>query len=131
MQSQKKICLIIHSLGIGGMERVMAELIKNFSARDGVEVHVVLIGKSREIVYEIPESIFIHKPKFTFDNRKRKRNTIRTLFFIRRTIKKIDPNTILSFGEMWNNLVLLSLKGLSYPVYISDRSQPDKDLGQN
>ena len=31
---------------------------------------------------------------------------------------------------MWNNLVLLALSGLNYPVYISDRSQPDKDLGK-
>jgi glycosyltransferase involved in cell wall biosynthesis len=130
MQSHLKICLVIHSLGIGGMERVMAELLKNFSARDGVELHLVLIGKSREIVYDIPETIFIHKPDFPFVNQRRKRDTIRTLFFIRKTIKKIDPDTILSFGEMWNNLVLLALKGLSNPVYVSDRSQPNKDLGR-
>jgi GalNAc-alpha-(1->4)-GalNAc-alpha-(1->3)-diNAcBac-PP-undecaprenol alpha-1,4-N-acetyl-D-galactosaminyltransferase len=37
---------------------------------------------------------------------------------------------VLSFGEMWNNLVLLSMLGLKYPTYISDRSQPDKNLGR-
>jgi hypothetical protein len=50
--------------------------------------------------------------------------------FLRKKVKNIDPDTILSFGEYWNNLVLLSLYGLKYPVYISDRSQPDKDLGR-
>lgn len=31
---------------------------------------------------------------------------------------------------MWNNLVLLAVKGLKYPVFVSDRSQPNKDLGR-
>lgn len=36
----------------------------------------------------------------------------------------------MSFGEYWNSLVLLSLLGLNYKVYVSDRSQPDKSLGR-
>lgn len=51
------------------------------------------------------------------------------MFFIRDTIKKINPDSVLSFGEMWNNLVLLSLKGTNFLVYISDRSQPNKNPG--
>jgi GalNAc-alpha-(1->4)-GalNAc-alpha-(1->3)-diNAcBac-PP-undecaprenol alpha-1,4-N-acetyl-D-galactosaminyltransferase len=31
---------------------------------------------------------------------------------------------------MWNNLVLMSLKGKKNKVYISDRSQPNKNLGR-
>jgi GalNAc-alpha-(1->4)-GalNAc-alpha-(1->3)-diNAcBac-PP-undecaprenol alpha-1,4-N-acetyl-D-galactosaminyltransferase len=37
---------------------------------------------------------------------------------------------VLSFGEYWNNLVLLSTLGLKLPVFVSDRSQPDKSLGR-
>ena len=107
----------------------MAELANNFSKRKGVEVHLVLIGKSRDVVYSLEELVIIHKPGFHFNNRRRNLDTVRTLFFIRNTVKKIDPDTVLSFGEMWNNLVLLALKGLNYPVYVSDRSQPNKDLG--
>lgn len=44
--------------------------------------------------------------------------------------KEINPDTILSFGEVWNNFVLLAMWGLEFPVYISDRSQPGKDLGR-
>src|SRR5699024_1958602 len=56
-------------------------------------------------------------------------DTIRTIKFLRQRVDELEPDTILSFGEMWNNLVLLALYGLNYPVYISDRSQPGKDLG--
>jgi len=51
------------------------------------------------------------------------------MFFVRNRIKTLKPNSVLSYGEYWNNFVLLSLLGLSYPVYISDRCQPDKSLG--
>jgi glycosyltransferase involved in cell wall biosynthesis len=125
-----KFCLIIHSLGIGGMERVMAELANNFSARKNIEVHLVMIGIKRNIEYPISESILIHRPGFEFDNSRRTLDTFRTLRFIRSKIKEIGPDKVLGFGELWNNLVLLSLYGLRIPVFVSDRSEPNKDLGR-
>jgi len=126
----KTICLIIHSLGIGGMERVMAQLATNFCKGENVKVHLVLIGIKREVRYDLPDSVIIHRPGFPFSNRRRMIDTIRTVLYLRSEVKKIGPDSVLSFGEMWNNLVLLSLYGLTYPVYVSDRSQPDKDLGR-
>ncbi|MEL7834387.1 glycosyltransferase [Fodinibius sp. N2] len=126
----QKICLVIHSLGIGGMERVMAELANNFSAREDVQVHIILIGRKREVAYQISELVTIHKPNFRFQNKRRHLDTLRTIVFLRTTVKRINPDTVLSFGELWNNLVLIALKGLDVPIYISDRSQPDKNLGQ-
>lgn len=125
----RKIGLIIHSLKIGGMERVMAILASDFANRADVQVHLILFGRFREITFSIPESVVIHQPNFIFDNRSRSRDTMKTLFFLRRKIKEINPVTILSFGELWNNFVLLAVMGLPYPVYISDRSEPGKNLG--
>lgn len=125
-----KICLIIHSLGIGGMERVMAQLANDFSQRKNVEVHIVLTGRKRNITYSISDSIIIHKPAFDFNDKRRQIDTLRTINFLRSEVQKINPETILSFGEMWNNLVLIALKGLNIPIFISDRSQPGKDLGR-
>ncbi|NLA47830.1 MAG: glycosyltransferase family 4 protein [Bacteroidales bacterium] len=126
----KRICLVIPSLQAGGMERVMVELAGNFSSRKGIEVHLILYDLSREIFYKVPQDVFIYKPTFDFHNRWRLFYTIKTLFFLRKSIKKINPITILSFGEYWNSFLLLSLIGLKYPVFVSDRSQPDKSLGR-
>ncbi len=112
------------------MERVMVELAGNFSSREGIKVHLILYDLSREIFYKVPENVIIYKPAFDFNNRWRQFYTIKTLLFLRRTIRKIDPLTILSFGEYWNSFLLLSLIGLKYPVFVSDRSQPDKSLGR-
>lgn len=127
---QKKICLVIPSLQAGGMERVMSELSHYFALKEEIELHLVLYGVSRQIFYKIPENIEVHKPSYVFNNKFRLVYTIRTLFFLRKEIKKIGPDSILSFGEYWNSYVLLALYGLKYPVYISDRCQPDKSLGK-
>ena len=125
-----KICLVIPSLQAGGMERVMSELLWYFAEKEHLEVNLVLYGKTRQVFFEIPENIEIHKPAFRFKDRFRSLSTLRTIAFLRRTIKKIKPATVLSYGEYWNNLVLISVLGLRYPVYVSDRSQPDKSLGR-
>lgn len=112
------------------MERVMAELLIYFSSKPGIQLHLVLFGHKRELFYKVPDNVIIHKPPFEFSNRFRFWHTIKTIFFLRREVKNIKPDAILSFGEYWNNLLLLALYGLKYPVYISDRSSPQKNIGR-
>lgn len=121
---------MIPSLQSGGMERVMSELASHFVDKEEVEIHLVLYGKSRQIFYSVPGSIKIYKPKWPFNNDQRFLSTARTLSWLRRTVKSIKPDTVLSFGEYWNSFVLLALKGTGYPVYVSDRCKPDKNLGR-
>jgi glycosyltransferase involved in cell wall biosynthesis len=128
LKSNRLAC-IIHSLGIGGMERVMAVLLPYF-VQEGREVHLILIGRKREVVQAIPEEVILHKPGWPFDNRKRAWHSLKTMVFVRTTVQQIAPDVVLSFGEYWNNLVLLSLWGAPFPVYISDRSTPGKELGR-
>jgi len=126
----KTVCFVIHSLQAGGMERVMSELINYFVSQKKYTVHLVLYGIKRDLFYPVSDEVIIHKPEFEFDNTKRLWSTVQTILFLRKKIKAINPISLLSFGERWNNLVLLSLYGTKIPVYVSDRSQPDKSLGQ-
>ena len=66
MKSKKsiKIAFLIQSLQPGGMERVMSEIIEFCSRKPEVELHLVLFGIKREIFYEIPRSVIIHKTIF-------------------------------------------------------------------
>lgn len=126
----KNICLIIQSLQAGGMERVMAELANYFAKKPDVQVHLILYGKNREVFFPIDEKINVYRPEFDFTAYPRFISTIKTLFFLRKTVQQIQPATILSLGEFWNNFVLLALRGVKVPLYISDRCQPDKSLGK-
>ena len=127
--NKKTVCFVIHSLQAGGMERVMSELVNYFAAKKEYTIHLVLYGIKRDIFYTVSDQVIIHKPKFEFDSSKRFLCTVRTMLFLRKEIKKINPISVLSFGERWNNLVLLSLYRTNIPVYVSDRSQPDKSIG--
>lgn len=124
-----KICCCINSLNPGGKERVMSELINGFIKYHKAEVHVVVYGTNDEIFYKIDENAIIYRPDFIFDDSKRFLYTLKTLRFLRRKVKKINPDVVLSFGEIWNSFVLLALLGTRIPVYISDRCQPNKSFG--
>jgi GalNAc-alpha-(1->4)-GalNAc-alpha-(1->3)-diNAcBac-PP-undecaprenol alpha-1,4-N-acetyl-D-galactosaminyltransferase len=124
-----KICCCINSLCSGGKERVMSELINGFISNHDAEVHVVLYGLNPEVFYEInPQAIF-HKPTFK-PIRNRLLLIIKTMSYLRKEIKRINPDTVLSFGELWNSFVLLALLGTHYPVFVSDRCRPNKSFGK-
>lgn len=125
-----KICLVIPSLEPGGMERVMSELAAQFAKNENLDVHLVLYGAARKIFYPIPLNITVHAPGWDFNMNKRRMHGIKTLAFLRKKITSLQPDTVLSFGERWNNMVLLSLVGTGIKVYIADRSQPMKNLGK-
>ena len=125
----KHIVLAIPSLQAGGMERVMTEVANFLVKKSHYRVTLVLYGINREIFYKIDPNICVVKPNFTFDNNKRFLSTIKTLFFLRKTFHRLKPYRILSFGEFWNNFVMLSVLGTKLEVILSDRSQPDKSLG--
>lgn len=127
--NKKKICCCINSLCSGGKERVMSELINGFITQHGAEVHVVLYGLGAEVFYDIhPQAIF-HKPLFSQRGGSRLLLTIKTLLYLRKEIKQLDPDTVLSLGEIWNSFVLLALRGTRYPVFVSDRCRPNKSFG--
>jgi len=125
-----RILIAIHSLKVGGMERVASELANHFIQRKDLEIHIILYGIKRDIFYTLDPTIIVHKPGFEFDNKKRTASTLKTLFYLRKKIKNLQPDTVLSFGEYWNNLVLLATLGLKVPIYIADRSTPLKNLGK-
>lgn len=125
----KKVCLIIPSLEAGGMERVMSILAINFYKIEKIIPVIIMYGKNPEVFYALPVGMQVFKPEFQFNNQFRLWHTIKTILYIRKQVKILNPDSILSFGERWNNLVLLSLIGLSIPKFVSDRSQPGKQLG--
>ncbi len=125
---KSRVCLVIPSLQPGGMERVMSELLHELAMNQKFELHLLLYGITREVFYTIPAAVHVHMPPFHFNNRYRAYYTLRTMRYLRKEIRAIAPATVLSFGEIWNNLVLLSLLGISIPVFVSDRSSPAKNL---
>jgi GalNAc-alpha-(1->4)-GalNAc-alpha-(1->3)-diNAcBac-PP-undecaprenol alpha-1,4-N-acetyl-D-galactosaminyltransferase len=125
--NKKKICLISPSLQMGGLERAMSNLGNYFNAK-GYKVYYVVLYKF-ERFYTLDNGIELIEPGFRY-NMSKPLYYLKLIGYIRKTVKSIGPDTVLSFGDYHNALVLFSLKGLKIPVYVSDRSSPDKDFGK-
>jgi glycosyltransferase involved in cell wall biosynthesis len=126
--NMKKLCLILPSLAPGGMERVMTELAWFLVTKNNLEIHLILLSNVNKF-YSLPQEVVIHEPDFKFDNKLRLYNTFRTIIYLRREVKILRPDAILSFGEMYNSFVLISTLFLKIRIFISDRSKPDKKWG--
>lgn len=121
--NRKHLCFILPSLVGGGMERVMCELANNFVRRKDVKITIVLLRNTAKF-YSLDERINIVEPKVKFNKNNMLMLFIRTIFFTRKSIKEINPDIILSFGEKWNSYNLLSLLFTKYKIVVSDRSSP-------
>jgi GalNAc-alpha-(1->4)-GalNAc-alpha-(1->3)-diNAcBac-PP-undecaprenol alpha-1,4-N-acetyl-D-galactosaminyltransferase len=127
MSKQLSICLVSPSLQMGGLERAMSNLGNYFNSK-GYKVYYIVLYKFDKF-YELDNGIELIEPDFNYDVSKWI-YYLKLLFYIKANVKQCNPDTVLSFGDYHNALVLFALKGSKYPVYISDRSSPDKNFGR-
>lgn len=114
-----KIAIINNGLAGGGIERASTSMANQF-AKWGHEVHIVALYK-REHFLPIENSIKFTEPNKEFGG---KTYMLFLMRYIRKQIKRINPDTILAYNEWTNPYVLLALQGLKYPIYVSDRMSP-------
>ena len=126
----ESIACLIPTLQIGGSERVITLLANEFAKRADLTVHVIVYGRESASAYELAENVSVHRPDFEFNNRFRLLSTLRRLGFLRRAIKQGRYDALLSFGDQWNNFVMLACLGLRTRVFLSDRSSPELDIGR-
>ncbi|MBS7786429.1 glycosyltransferase [Flavobacterium sp. CYK-55] len=125
----KRICLAIPSLNVGGMERVMIEIAQYIKKNSDHQVTIIKLARSQNNFYQVPEGVDLVEPDFFFNPRLRLYHSLKLLWFLIQTIRRIKPKSVLSFGEMYNSFVLLSSFFTSSKYYVSDRSQPDRKWG--
>ena len=120
-----KILIVAPSRKMGGIERALSVLANEW-AKQGFNIVYVSCLKS-ELFYKLHESIKIIEPNF-----KRVGGSVnkllfypRLLLFIRKTVKKNNPDRVLVFGDWFSPITLLALYGTSFPIYISDRTIPN------
>ncbi len=123
-----KIVLILPSLSSGGLEKVITELAWYFYQNNNTQVYLISLSKGR-FFYPLPSGIQIYMPSFALVQIVRPLFLVRLMMWLRKTVKNINPDSLLSFGGKFNSFVLLSVYGLPVRTYISDRSRPSKSYG--
>jgi GalNAc-alpha-(1->4)-GalNAc-alpha-(1->3)-diNAcBac-PP-undecaprenol alpha-1,4-N-acetyl-D-galactosaminyltransferase len=120
-----KIAIISPSLKMGGIERALT-ILANYFASVGHEV-VFISCQDQEPFYKLEDYVAFYEFKYT-----RKAGIINKflfyynlILFLRKKVKEVKPDCVLSFGDVFNPLVLLALYNKKVPVFISDRTSPD------
>jgi GalNAc-alpha-(1->4)-GalNAc-alpha-(1->3)-diNAcBac-PP-undecaprenol alpha-1,4-N-acetyl-D-galactosaminyltransferase len=122
LNKKEKILIINNGLSGGGIERASTSL-ANYLAEKGYKI-IVLALYQEKIVFKLRDDIKFVEPIFNRKFNGRVLYVLKLLKFIRKEVLSHNPNTILSFGEWTNPYVVISLLGLKYPIYLSDRMSP-------
>jgi GalNAc-alpha-(1->4)-GalNAc-alpha-(1->3)-diNAcBac-PP-undecaprenol alpha-1,4-N-acetyl-D-galactosaminyltransferase len=118
-----RLTLVISSLRGGGAERVMTHLANGWVAR-GHAVDIVTFDQDGPTTYpldtrvrrtDVSPAASMIPPVRVWDR----------VQGLRRELKDLQPDAVLSFGDRTNVQTLLAARGLRFPVLISERIDPD------
>lgn len=118
----KIILLIDHLSGFGGAQRVIVN-IANAMNKMGHQVSFLLTGNSRKCVYQLANNIDIYLFQ---DETCRASSKILKIRWLRKQIKELQPDVIISFLTMVNIMTILSAMTINIPVIISERNDPSR-----
>lgn len=121
-----RVCFIGGGLNVGGQESALTSM-ANYFAEIGYQTSIINLF-STEQFFELRYNIEVFWPKV--DRKKYQRLIYALLIFpyLRKTIKIIRPDVLLSFGEWFNPFVILSTRFLRIPLYVFDRMGPEMKL---
>ena len=118
-----KLLIISPSLKAGGIERALTVL-ANELIQKGVEV-VFFVCLPSEVHYQVHSKIRVVRANIPYKGKSGKLLFYpRLMWKIRATARKEKANAVLSFGDVFNPIVLAALFGTKHRVFISDRTSP-------
>lgn len=113
--------LIIHALGYGGAGKMIAKLANALARRDDLEV-IIYVEEKKGIHYPMDSRVNIYQETDFFENYYTRH--FQQIFQLRRRVKEINPDLIVSFQTNQNALAVLAAMGRHIPVIISERGDP-------
>jgi GalNAc-alpha-(1->4)-GalNAc-alpha-(1->3)-diNAcBac-PP-undecaprenol alpha-1,4-N-acetyl-D-galactosaminyltransferase len=127
MKNKRKIIFVIYSLKVGGAERVISHM-ANYWSRASHEISIIIISDEEPFYHldkgvkliplELAKASTVFLDAF-FNNLKRIKK-------LRKQLKLLHPDIVISFINTANVLTLLSTRNTGIPVIISERSNPWK-----
>jgi glycosyltransferase involved in cell wall biosynthesis len=124
----KSICFICGGLAGGGQERALTNLTNEF-AEKGNDITIICLFKT-EVFFEIHPSIIIIWPTLDREKSNKFIYALKLIPYIRKNIIKINPDTIVSFGDWFNAYSILATRFLNKKVFITNRMGPNLYLGR-
>src|SRR5690606_12046982 len=101
--------------------------LSNYGIKNGMEIFILAILPNRHIAYPLNSRVRYISPNYEY--RSGFSFKLRSFSFLKENIKKISPDVCLSFSETFNPLAIVAARTCGVPIYISDRSNPLKQVG--
>lgn len=119
MTKNRNIIIVSPSLKMGGVERAGVNIANTFAAQ-GKDVVFVALFQQEQFFHLLPTIQFYEPKGFN----KIKLSLVKSVLWLRKTIKQNNPETILVFNYFYGAIVQLAVIGLKIPVFVSDRGSP-------
>jgi glycosyltransferase involved in cell wall biosynthesis len=116
----KKILFIIHALGYGGAGKMIVYL-ANHMSEIGYDV-TIYVQEQKGQHYELGEGVEVVQETKFFTNYYTRH--FQQIFQLRRRVKEINPDLVISFQTNQNALAVLATRGRKIPVIVSERGDP-------
>lgn len=104
---------------MGGMESASVNLANALNSANQEVVFVSFF--KQEHFFKLNAGILLIEPA-DFNNHKL--SFLKTIFWLRKTIKKVNPKQVIVFNKLYSAITCLSLIFLNFKVFISERSSP-------
>lgn len=121
------LALIISSLNSGGAERVLSELANHWAQNHQISI-ITLSNPDLKPFYHLCTDIHLQQlNQTTFESQslyEHLKNVFKRIFLVRKTLKTLKPDIIISFIDIMNITTLLAGMGLKTPIIVSERTDP-------
>lgn len=116
----KKIMFVIHALGYGGAGKMIVYLANHFS-KLGYDV-VLYVEEQLGKHYDMESGVRVYQETEFFRNYYTRH--FQQIFQLRRRVKEINPDLLISFQTNQNALSVLATRKRHIPVIVSERGDP-------
>ncbi len=123
----KKICFVSGGLSGGGQERALTNYANEF-ARNGYEVVIICLFKT-DVFFTLDKSIVIIWPNVDREKNSKYIYALKLIPFIRREVKDIKAEVVISFGDWYNSYTVVATLLLKVRVFITNRMGPELGYG--
>ena len=114
------IAIVTASMAAGGAERVIAQLLKEW-CNNGIDCSLITLQKE-PIFYDLPKNINLVEIGKLDNNHYL--DKVKKYSSVRKIVKKINPDIVLSLPEEIGIYVIGALLGTGIPIVVSERNNP-------
>ena len=121
-----KIALVISSLGAGGAERVMITLANYWAARGRAVTLMTFAPPGTRPYYAVDPRVTLRELDLVASSRRLRslRQSVQRVLVLRRELRAIGPDVVISFLAKINIVTILATRGLDIGVVVSERNNP-------